>query len=228
MKRFAIALPMLIIGGVFVATVVFGQAMYLKPYYISVVDQYGEKVTDTLDFDVYTAGSTVATVYADRAETAIGTTLDDVTDSDVVFYGENTSYDIIVYSAQGAVKEMGITPAGRHQIILPDYEYCVDFPAWDQVDITSPTTTFSAEGKHYILLSSDQSITGVYPTTGALNQEIVIKSYTTGSNTIRFDDGTSMTIGGNITLQESQNDVLCLKCIDADGDEWMALYAHDN
>jgi len=95
--------------------------------------------------------------------------------------------------------------------------------------ITSPSTTFdiSEVYTYEIVLTSDGNLTGVYPIGGTLGRRIEIRSGA-GSNTMRFDDGTSMTIGANVTLTEAQNDVLCLKCVDADGDEWMSVYAHDN
>ncbi len=89
----------------------------------------------------------------------------------------------------------------------------------DNVSLTSPTVTFSAAGKSRILLNSDANQTGFHPTGGVLGQEIVIFAGS-GSNTMRFDDGTSMTLGGNLTMTEGQVDRIWLRCTSADGDEW--------
>lgn len=95
------------------------------------------------------------------------------------------------------------------------------------VSLTSPTVTFDATGKGYVILQSDANLTGVHPTTGTLGQVLLIRSGA-GNNTVRFDDGTSMSIGANVTLTEGQNDVLGLVCTSPDGDEWAAWCAHDN
>ena len=93
--------------------------------------------------------------------------------------------------------------------------------------LTSPTLTFSALNHSHISLTSDANLTGVYPINGVVGQVVNIISGA-GSNTIRFDDGTSMTIGANITLTEAQNDVLTLICTDEDGDEWARISNADN
>lgn len=103
------------------------------------------------------------------------------------------------------------------------------------VSLTSPTVTFDATNKRFISLTSDANLTGIHPVNGTTGQVISIVSGA-GSNTMRFDDdATSMTIGGNVTLTEAQNDVLALVCIAAPtaGEtngygKWAALYAHDN
>jgi len=95
------------------------------------------------------------------------------------------------------------------------------------VSLTSPTVTFSAAGKNLVVLNSDANQTGIYPTGGTQYQVLSILSGA-GSNTMRVDDGTSMTIGANITLTEGQGDVLTLLCTNAEGDEWTAFSAHDN
>ena len=100
-------------------------------------------------------------------------------------------------------------------------------PTATAASLTSPTVAFSVTGAYRVKLNSDGNQTGHYPTGGALNQVIQIESGT-GSNTMRFDDGTSMAIGANITLTEGQYDVLTLLCISADGDDWVAISAHDN
>ena len=95
------------------------------------------------------------------------------------------------------------------------------------VSLTSPTVIWSAANKGLVTLNSDSNQTGIYPTGGALYQVVTIVSGA-GSNTMQFDDGTSMTIGANVTLTEAQNDALTLMCVSSDGDEWTALSAHSN
>jgi hypothetical protein len=103
----------------------------------------------------------------------------------------------------------------------------VKIPTLTEVTLTSPTVTFSAVNKHFIDLTADANLTGIYPTGGTLRQVLFIHSGT-GSNTMRLDDGTSMTIGGNITLTEGQGDWLMLRCTSADGDEWERIGSADN
>lgn len=98
---------------------------------------------------------------------------------------------------------------------------------FQEVALTSPTVTFSVVGKSFVELTSDANLTGIVPTGGELYQILVIKSGA-GSNTLRFDDGTSTTIGGDITLTEAQEDLLFLVCIDAQGDEWARIATGDN
>jgi hypothetical protein len=97
----------------------------------------------------------------------------------------------------------------------------------DSISLTSPTVTFTAANANLVVLTSDADQTGIYPTTGTLYQELRILAGS-GSNTMRFDDGTSLTLGGNITLTEGEGDMLTLLCTSADGDEWTAVSAHDN
>lgn len=91
--------------------------------------------------------------------------------------------------------------------------------------LTSPTTTFSVAGLSRVTLTASTNTTTIVPTDGVAGQEIVIISGA-GSNTMRFDDGTDMQIGGNVTLTEGQNDVLALRSLD--GTTWIGLSAHDN
>lgn len=93
--------------------------------------------------------------------------------------------------------------------------------------LTSPTVTFSAANRTLVTLTSDANLTGCYPTGGTLGQVLVIKTGT-GSNTMRFDDGTSMTVGSNRTITEGQIDILTLLCVSSDGDEWALQAFGDN
>lgn len=107
-------------------------------------------------------------------------------------------------------------------------------PAVD-IAITSGSATFNvatsnrttAQIAPVINLTVSNNTTAARPIGGELNQVIIIRSGA-GSNTIRFDDGTSMTLGGNVTLTEAQGDVLALRCMSADGDEWERLFSADN
>lgn len=95
-------------------------------------------------------------------------------------------------------------------------------PTWTDVSLSSPTKTWTAASSSWFVLNSDANQTGHYPTGGSLGQVIWIRSGT-GSNTMRFDDGTSLTLGANKTLTEGQGDTLGLVCVSSDGDEWALL-----
>jgi len=95
------------------------------------------------------------------------------------------------------------------------------------VELTSPSTTLDVGSYSFVELNSDQNVTGFYPTGGRLGQIIRFRSGS-GSNTVRFDDGTSMTIGANYTLTEGQGDFITLQCVSADGDEWTEVSSADN
>lgn len=89
-----------------------------------------------------------------------------------------------------------------------------------EVEITSPSTTFSAAGAYRIELTSDQNVTGVYPVGGVVDQVIVIEPGA-GSNTIQFDNGTTTVLNGaNVILTEGTTDTLTLICIDATTPRW--------
>ena len=94
------------------------------------------------------------------------------------------------------------------------------------VSLTSPTTTFSVNGLSNITLNSDADITGVLPTGAVVGQMITLITGS-GSNTMRFDDGTSVTCGGNITLTEGQGDVMTLLCTTAPN-AWVRISNVDN
>lgn len=98
----------------------------------------------------------------------------------------------------------------------------------EAIALTSPTTTFDVDGHRLITLSTDENQTGCYPTGGDLNQIVTIVPLGTGSNTMQFDDGTSMSIGANHTITEGQHDSLTLRCLSADGDEWAEVAFADN
>ena len=95
------------------------------------------------------------------------------------------------------------------------------------IEITSGATTMSVAEATLVTLSSPINMTGFIPSGGALGQVLILKAGA-GGNTIRLDDGTSMTLGGNITLTEGQGDVIGLLCTSADGDEWIRLFNVDN
>ncbi len=92
-----------------------------------------------------------------------------------------------------------------------------------EVEITSPSTTFSAANAYLIELTSDQNVTGVYPIGGILNQVIKIVPGA-GSNTIQFDHGTTCVLHGeNIILTEGTTNTLTLICFDATTPRWKIL-----
>lgn len=95
------------------------------------------------------------------------------------------------------------------------------------VEITSPSLVAAVGGAGYVILTSDESITGASLSGGAINQVVILRTGA-GSETIRFDDSGGMHLGANVTVTEGQNDVLAFVCINADGLQWAAMYAHDN
>lgn len=96
----------------------------------------------------------------------------------------------------------------------------------DTEEITSPTLTIDVSGLSFVILNSDENITGVTLVNGVVGQ-IVLFITGSGSNTIRFDDdGINMALGANITLTEGQSDSLTL-VNNATGD-WAAVAAKDN
>lgn len=77
-------------------------------------------------------------------------------------------------------------------------------------EITSPTLTIDVTGLNFIILNSDENTTGVTLTNGTVGQVVTFVTGA-GSHTIRFDDDSStMSLGGNITLTESETDSLTL------------------
>lgn len=124
---------------------------------------------------------------------------------------------------------LGSTLAVAGATTLADlfFSGAIKTPTLTSVALTSPTVTFAAGTNKFIDLTANANLTGIYPTGGAVGQILFIHSGA-GSNTMRFDDGTSMTIGANTTLTEGQNDWLYLRCTSADGDEWERMASADN
>ena len=160
---------------------------------------------------ITTMGATAGTVATLGSTTATITTLG-ATVGTITTLGSTTA-NLATANLTDAVIATSLTNNGIHITVS------------DAVGITSPTVTFSAGGKDRIDLTTDASQTGIYPTGGTLGQEIIVYG-TSDSNTLRFDDGTSMTIGGNITL--GIGDTLGLRCVSADGDEWLRNFSSDN
>lgn len=95
------------------------------------------------------------------------------------------------------------------------------------VSLTSPTVTFSADGLGYIVLNSDANQTGVNPIGGFAGQVIVVVGGA-GSNTMQFDDnGTTLSLGGNIVVTEGTGDALTLLCVTAPGN-WTRIAEAQN
>lgn len=107
---------------------------------------------------------------------------------------------------------------------------------FNTIALTSPTATFSVNSLigDDVSLSADANLTGAYPTDGYVGQIVRIHAATgAGTNTIRFDDnGSTFSLGGNITLTEGNNDVLTLECRIAKGTNsrsvWDCISAHTN
>lgn len=201
-----------------------------KDLYIDGTANIDSLVADTADIN----GGTVdgATVGANSASTGAFTTItasSTITSTGNVLPAADNGADLGASDKEW--KNLYIDGSIYADDVQPDclvLGLVVKYPTASSVDLTSPTVTFSATNKFRVVLSSDENQTGIYPTGGAINQVLVIESYGTGSNTMRFDDGTSMTLGGNITLTEAQGDVLTLLCTSSDGDEWRRLSNADN
>ena len=120
--------------------------------------------------------------------------------------------------AAGTFTTLTSTKAVQKELVLTATNY----------EITSPSLVINAADKGMIVLTSDESITGVTLAGGELNQKVEIRTGD-GSNTIRFDDVTSLTAGGNITVTEGHNDVITFICVDATyGTIWTVHSLHDN
>lgn len=96
---------------------------------------------------------------------------------------------------------------------------------FDAVSLTSPANTFTATGKKNITLTTDAAITTITITGAAIGQEIMIRG-TSDSNTGHFDDGSSFTLAGDMTL--GAGDTLSLVCTTVDGDEYVEVSRSNN
>lgn len=98
------------------------------------------------------------------------------------------------------------------------------------VSLTSPTKTIdvSSVTSNYIIVTSDANQTGVLLTGGELYNVYTLFAGA-GSNTMRLDDNAgTLSLGGNITLTESQNDSITLMCVDATNGYYARIYNADN
>lgn len=97
------------------------------------------------------------------------------------------------------------------------------------VSVTTPTVAFAVPtaGANYLVLNTDTNQTGCYLTgTGVAAGTIIRLTAGAGSNTIRFDDnGTTLALGGNITLTEGQDDFLTLICTTVQGSNSRPCFA---
>ncbi len=118
MTRLAKLALMVIVGALLFAAPV-GAQTGLKVYVFTVEDEFGYTVTDDCNMVVFIAGSSAATVYSDKNGTAIGTTLETVTDGIYKFwYGPGTCDIVVKNNATGrAVKYVTLTPTD-HRIML--------------------------------------------------------------------------------------------------------------
>lgn len=94
------------------------------------------------------------------------------------------------------------------------------------IAVTSPTVTVDISAypdARMFSLTADENQTAYKISGGWLNRVITVTAGT-GSNTLTFNDGTSMTLSGNIVLTEGGSpDYLHLICTTAEGDEWAGL-----
>ncbi len=80
------------------------------------------------------------------------------------------------------------------------------------VSLTSPTVTTTAAGARMLVITTDETQTGLIINGGTLNQVITVRG-TSDSATIRIDDGTSYTTAGNLVL--GLDDYTILQCLEA-------------
>lgn len=93
------------------------------------------------------------------------------------------------------------------------------------VTLTSPTTTFSVAGMQDIALTDSAAQTGVRPIGGEDNQIINIRMV--GTNTARFDAGTSVPLDANLTL--TPKDTVSFKCVaGTHGTQWVRRWSSVN
>ena len=97
---------------------------------------------------------------------------------------------------------------------------------WREYDLTSPTVTFNVAGARWIDVSTTPSQTGAYPTGGTLNQIITIRGSGITANTLRFDDGTTTNLTGNLSIGDG--DYLTLRCTSSTADRWEEISASNN
>lgn len=97
-------------------------------------------------------------------------------------------------------------------------------PTYTATALTSPTVTIDVSASSYYTITTDENQIGITFTGGALGQLVYFRTGA-GENTLRLDDGTSMSLGGSdITFTEGHDDVGCLRCVDEDGDEWERVF----
>jgi len=97
-----------------------GAEAALKHYSLTIVDEFGQKVTDATSSVVYIAGSSAATVYTDATgDTAVTDELTSIETGQIDFWYEYGTCDIIVThdDNENAVKVLTVTPMD-HRIML--------------------------------------------------------------------------------------------------------------
>lgn len=98
----------------------------------------------------------------------------------------------------------------------------------ETVSLTSPTTAIDVTGKGMVIVNSDANQTGI-TFTGATQYQIFLIGTGAGSNTFRFDDGTSYGLGGsNVTFTEGQDDWGLFMCTDDASSSFVLLTVINN
>lgn len=149
---------------------------------------------------------------------------------------------LAVASTQGDLLKWGIFTDGKN-VTLPDGDLTLTEGALNvpvglttlgslklvegTVSVTSPTVTIDVTGLGLATINSDANQTG-HRLIGGVEGQIVILRTGSGSNTLRFDDATSMSAGGNITMTEGQDDISAWRCKNSSGVDWECIFAHDN
>ncbi len=95
------------------------------------------------------------------------------------------------------------------------------------VSLTSPAKVIDCSGAALVVVTTDENQTGVTLSGGTLYQKVTLLAGS-GSNTLRFDDGTSTVCGTDTTLTEGQGDNYTWICIDPIYGTIWARYNNDN
>ena len=203
--------------------------LHTTAVYTTTLATTGTATLATVDINAGAIDNT--TIGASTSSTIVATTVDATTGTFAIVDIDGGAIDGTNIGAgtpgTGAFTTLDASGAVTIAAGLTKGSACVEVLTADAVSVSSPTVTFSAANRRYVTLNSDANTTGWNVSGGTVGQVLTIISGS-GSNTMQFDDATSMVIGANITLTETQSDVLTIICIGGDGTVWAGLSAHDN
>lgn len=171
---------------------------------------------DTLVVDTAATFTTALTVPTATIPTATITTANIAT--------ENTTTSVVV-TATITTANIATAATTNTTVATAFTNSGIAVSPFDAVSLTSPTSTFTATTKKNVTLTTDAAITTITITSAVIGQEIIIHG-TSDSNTAHFDDASSFTLNGDMTL--GIGDTLSLICTNAAGDEWRELGRSNN